>query len=114
MYKHKLSNLEDKRLFMIASNSIENHMRLKWVWYKDTKSWLDQWGIEEEVTLLSIDTIKTTIISKFKETLWNDKELEDKRKLRYYKEMINPNLKNQKYLYVLTCIRKKQKRLVLL
>ena len=39
--------------------------------------------------------------------MWYDKELEEKRKLRYYKDVINPNLENQNYLFVLTSIKKK-------
>ena len=44
---------------------------------------------------------------KFKENLWCDKELEDKRKLRYYKEVVNPNLEYQKYIFVLTSVKKR-------
>jgi hypothetical protein len=82
-------------------------MWLKWGWHKDVKSWLNHWGIKEEVTLQNNDNIKNIITSKFKEKLWCDKELEDKRKLRYYKEVINPNLEDQKYLFVLTSVKKK-------
>ena len=39
--------------------------------------------------------------------MWCDKELEDKRKLRYYKEVINPNLEDQKYLSILTSVKNK-------
>ena len=39
--------------------------------------------------------------------MWCEKDLEDKRKLRYYKEVINPSLENQKYLSVLTSSKKK-------
>jgi hypothetical protein len=67
-------------------------------WHKDDKSWLNHWGIKEEVTLIT---------SKFKENVWCNRELEDKRKLRYYKEVINPYLENQKYLFVLITERKK-------
>ena len=42
----------------------------------------------------SKDSIKDTITSKFKEKLWEDKEVEGKRKLRYYKEVIKPTLDN--------------------
>jgi hypothetical protein len=45
--------------------------------------------------------------AKFKENIWCDKELEDKRKLRYYKEVVSHNLEGQKYLFVLTSIRKR-------
>jgi hypothetical protein len=39
--------------------------------------------------------------SKFKEKMWCDKELEEKTKLRYYKDVINPNLEDQNYLSIL-------------
>ena len=35
------------------------------------------------------------------------KELEDQRKLRQFKEVINPNLEDQKYLFVLTSVKMK-------
>ena len=34
--------------------------------------------------------------------MWCDKELEEKRKLRYYKDVINPNLEDQNYLSILS------------
>jgi hypothetical protein len=37
--------------------------------------------------------------------MWHDKELERKRKLIYYKEVINPNLEDQKYFFVLTSVK---------
>ena len=39
--------------------------------------------------------------------MWCDKELEEKQKLRYYKDVIHPNLEDQDYLYVLTSVKKK-------
>ena len=39
--------------------------------------------------------------------MWCDKDLEAKRKLKYYKEVIDPTLEDQKYLYVLTSSKKK-------
>ena len=39
--------------------------------------------------------------------MWCEKYLEDKIKLRYYKEVINPTLEDQKYLSVLTSSKKK-------
>ena len=39
--------------------------------------------------------------------MWCEKDLEDKIKLRYYKEVINPTLEDQKYLSVLTSSKKK-------
>jgi hypothetical protein len=39
--------------------------------------------------------------------MWCDKELEEKRKLRYYKDVINPNLEDQNYLPVLPSVKKK-------
>jgi len=39
--------------------------------------------------------------------MWCDKELEEKQKLMYYKDVINPNLEDQNYLSVLTSVKKK-------
>jgi hypothetical protein len=89
MYKNKLHNMEDMRLPKIASNSSRNHLRLKRGWNKYAQSWLSHWGIMEETILQNKDTIKNIIKSKFKEKMWCDKELEEKTKLRYYKEVIN-------------------------
>jgi hypothetical protein len=41
--------------------------------------------------------------------MWCDKELEGKKKLRYYKDMVNPNLEDQMYLSVLRSAEKKIK-----
>jgi len=41
-----------------------------------------------------------------KEKLWVDKKLEGKRKLKYYKEVINTTLANQNYLYASTSAKK--------
>jgi len=43
----------------------------------------------------------------FKEKMWDVKELEGKRKLRYYKEVINPNLEDLKYLSIIISLKKK-------
>ena len=55
----------------------------------------------------NIDNAKIFINSKFKEKLWSEKNLVIKRKLRYYKEVIDPNLEDQKYLSLVTNSRKK-------
>ena len=55
----------------------------------------------------SNDNIKNAITSKFKDNLLEDQELEGKRKLRYYKEVINPTLDNRNYLSVLSSNKKK-------
>ena len=34
--------------------------------------------------------------------MWREKDLVSKKKLRYYKEVINPTLEDQKYLSILT------------
>ena len=39
--------------------------------------------------------------------MWCEKYLEAKRKSRYYKEVINPTLEAQKYIFVLTSSKKK-------
>jgi hypothetical protein len=61
----------------------------------------------EDTILQNKDTIIKTIKSKFKEKMWCDKELEEKRKLRYYKDVINPNLEDQNYLSVFPSVKKK-------
>jgi hypothetical protein len=61
----------------------------------------------EDTILQSKGTIKNIIKSKFKEKMWCDKELEEKIKLRYYKDVINSNIEDQNYLSVLTSLRKK-------
>jgi hypothetical protein len=61
----------------------------------------------EETILQNKDTIKKNVKSKFKEKMWYDKELEKKRKLRYYKDVINHNLEDQNYLSVLPSVKKK-------
>jgi hypothetical protein len=61
----------------------------------------------EDTIFHNKDTIKKIAKSKFKEKMWCDKELEEKRKLRYYKDVINPNLEDQNYLFVLTSVKKK-------
>lgn len=35
-----LFNMEDKRLPVVDSNFSRNHIRFKWGWHKDGKSWL--------------------------------------------------------------------------
>ena len=55
----------------------------------------------------SKDSVKDTITSNFKDNLWDDKELDGKRRLRYYRGVINPILDNQNYLFVLTSTKKK-------
>ena len=50
---------------------------------------------------------KNVITSMFKEKLYCEENLAVKRKLRYYKEVINPNLEDQKYILVVTSSWKK-------
>jgi len=92
LYKNKLNNIGDHRLPMLALNSNQNHLRLKQGWYKDMRSWLNHWEINENVALQNINNIKNIVISIFKEKMWCEKDLEAKRKLRYYKEVINLTL----------------------
>jgi hypothetical protein len=64
-------------------------------------------GIKEDVTVQNKNNIKNIIISKFKEKIWCNKELEDKRKFRSYKETINPNLEHQMYISILNRVKNK-------
>ena len=107
MYKKKINNLGDQRLSKIVLNSNQNHLQPNLGWHQDSISWLKMWGIDENVTQQNIDYIKNFISSKFKEKFWCDENLEDKIKLRYYKKVINPNLEDQNYLFVLTSAKTK-------
>ena len=62
---------------------------------------------DENGILQNIDNVKNIITSKFKEKMWCEENLAAKRKLRYYKEVINPNFEDQKYLSVVTSSQKK-------
>ena len=64
-------------------------------------------GDRKNATFQNINNIKNTITSKFKEKIWGEKDFEVKRKLRCYKEVINPNLEDQTYLSILTSLKKK-------
>jgi hypothetical protein len=55
----------------------------------------------------NIENITDIITSKFKENMWCDKELVDKTKLRYYKEVVNPNLEDKNCLSILKSAKKK-------
>ena len=104
MYKKKHYNMETRMFPIISSNSSQNpHLPLKWSWHNDSQSWLEYWGLKEEIMLENKDNIKNTITSKLKNKLWNDKELEGKRKL----SIINPTLANHNYLFVFTNVKKK-------
>ena len=58
LYNHKINNMGDHKLPKLALNSSQNHLRLKWGWYKDTRAWLNHWGIDENVALQIINIIK--------------------------------------------------------
>ena len=61
----------------------------------------------EDTILQNKDIIKKNVKSKVKEKMWCEKELEKKRKLRYYKDVINPNLEDHNYLSILPSVKKK-------
>ena len=88
--------MKNKRLSKIALNSSQNQLHLKQCWRKDAMASLNHWGINEKMTLcITLTMSKNIITSKFKENLWCEENLAVKRKLRYYKEVINPNLEDQ-------------------
>ena len=84
LYKHKINNMGDHRIPKLNLNSIQNHLRLKRYWYKDTRDWLNHWEIDENVALQNINNIKNIFTSNFREKMWCEKDLDDKRKLRCY------------------------------
>ena len=53
---------------------------------------LNHWRNDENDILQNIDNVKNIITSKIKENFLCEKNLALKIKLRYYKEVINPNL----------------------
>ena len=58
--------------------------------------WLKyHWGSNENATFQDTNNIKNIITSKFEEKMWGEKDLEAKRKLRCYKEVINPNMEDE-------------------
>ena len=61
----------------------------------------------EDTIFQNKDTIKKNFKSKFKKKMQCDKELEEKRKLRYYKDVINPNLEDKNYLSIFPSVKKK-------
>ena len=65
-------------------------------------AWLNHWGINENDILQIIDNAKNIITSRSKEKFWCEENLAVKRKLRYYKEVISPNLEYQNYISVVT------------
>lgn len=102
LHKHKLNNIGDHILPKLVLNSNQNHLRLKWGWYKDTKGCLNLWEINENNALKNINDIKNIVTSKLKEKMWCEKDLAAKRKLSPYDNFINPTLEDQRYLSVLT------------
>ena len=68
---------------------------------------LNHWGVDKNNILHNIDNVKNIITPKFKNKFWCEENLAVKIKLRYYKEVINPNLEDQKYLSLVTSSRKK-------
>ena len=102
---------EDKRLLKIALKYTQDRGWIKRGWHKDNMSWLNYWGIDKSATLQNINNIPNIITSMFKKKMWGENDLEVKRKLRYYKEVINPNLEDQNDLSILTSLKKKKKNI---
>ena len=90
--------MEDQQIPKISLNSSQGNLLLKRGWYKDAMAWLNHQRIDENTTLQNINNFKKLITSNFKARMWDKKDLEVKIKLRYYKEVINPILEDQKYL----------------
>ena len=79
LYKHKINNMGDHRLLKIAFNSIQDHLRLKRGWYKDTRAWLNHWEIDENIALKNINNIKILLLLSLKRNcgvrkIWRIKE----------------------------------------
>ena len=63
-------------------------------------AWLTHWGIDENDISQNIGNAKNIITFNFNDKLWHEEKLAVKRKLRYYNEVINHNLKDEKYILV--------------
>lgn len=61
----------------------------------------------DEVILQNGNNIKILLLPNLRKKNWDDKELKEKKKQRYYKEVINPNLENQNYIFILTSVKKR-------
>jgi hypothetical protein len=61
--------VDHKRLPKISLKYSQNHQRLSQGCHKDGKSWINHWGIQEEVIMHNIVNIKNLITSKFKENM---------------------------------------------
>ena len=97
MYKNNLNNVGDQGLPKIVLNYSQNHLLVKRGWLKDVTTWLKYSRIEESITVQNINNIKNSITF-----MWCKEDFEVKRKLGYYKEIINPNFEDQNYLFILT------------
>ena len=97
MYKNNLNNVGDQGIPKIVLNYSQNHLLVKRGWLKDVTTWLKYSRIEESITVQNINNIKNSITF-----MWCKEDFEVKRKLGYYKEIINPNFEDQNYLFILT------------
>ena len=108
IYKKKLYNMDANGFPKIASNFSQNlQLRLKWGWHKDVESWLDHWGIKRRSSCRIQIISKIILLPNLKINWGKIKSWKEKRKVKYYKEVINPHLENQNYLYVLTSVKMK-------
>ena len=80
---HKLINRKNKKLLITASNFSLNHL-----------------GMVEDDALQDINNIKITILTHIEGNMWNDREKENTRKLNFYKEIVNPELEDHNYHYI--------------
>ena len=68
LYKHKINNMGDHRLPKLAFNTIQNQLRLKQGWYKDTRDWLNHWEINENVHCKILIRLKILLLLSLKRT----------------------------------------------
>ena len=92
IHLYKINNMGDERLPKIVLKSNQTHLRLKCGWCKYTMAWLNHSGIDEnEICRISIMS-KILLHLSLKRKRGARKDLEDKRQLKYSKEVSNPNL----------------------
>ena len=66
--------MDNKRIHKIASDSSQNHEWLKQGWHNDAKSWINHWGIKEEVIPQNTNDITNMVKAMFKEDIWCEEE----------------------------------------
>ena len=85
-------------LIVIASSMSSNHHWLETGCDRYFEVFLNYWNIKQKNQNGDIRNIKTYIPIKFKDKTWNDNEIINKRKLKYYEKFLNLSLVQKYFL----------------